>query len=161
MLRALRGACSGPKARQAAMQLVALALIPTLTLIPPLSKAQARQEALHSPSAATNLLTYSPRHAKKPCNSWVFCYLPHCWSLDSGNVHTFGECWLKWQVNARAGGASASYSLTHYSHSLTHSGTTLLITHHLNNSPPYLLTMAGEREAPHLRPARHVHRALP
>ena len=65
----------------------------------------------------------------------MFCYLPHCWSLDSGNVHTFGECWLKWQVNARAGGASASYSLTHYSHSLTHSGTTLLITHHLTYLP--------------------------
>ena len=40
-----------------------------------------------------------PRHASKPCNSWVFCYLPHCWSLDSGNVHTFGECWLKWQAD--------------------------------------------------------------
>mgnify|MGYP002005783225 CR=1 FL=1 len=43
----------------------------------------------------------NPKHAKKPCNSWVFCYLPHCWSLDNGNTHTFGECWLKWQVNAK------------------------------------------------------------
>ena len=40
-----------------------------------------------------------PRHSKKPCNSWVFCYMPHCWSLDNGNTHTFGECWLKWQVD--------------------------------------------------------------
>lgn len=31
-----------------------------------------------------------PKNAKKPCNSWVFCYKPHCWSLDSGNTHTFG-----------------------------------------------------------------------
>ena len=34
-----------------------------------------------------------------------------------------------------AGGASASSSLTHYSHSLTHSPTTLLITQHLTYSP--------------------------
>jgi len=40
-----------------------------------------------------------PKNARKPCNSWSFCYLPHCWSLDNGNTHTFGECWLKWQVN--------------------------------------------------------------
>ena len=40
-----------------------------------------------------------PKNAKKPCNSWVFCYLPQCWSLDTGHKHTFGECWLKWQVN--------------------------------------------------------------
>ena len=25
--------------------------------------------------------------------------MPHCWSLDNGNVHTFGECWLKHQAN--------------------------------------------------------------
>lgn len=41
-------------------------------------------------------------HAKRfpnnrPCNSWVFCGLPHCWSADNGNTHLFGECWLKWQ----------------------------------------------------------------
>ena len=40
-----------------------------------------------------------PKNAKKPCNSWVFCYLPQCWSLDTGHQHTFGECWLKWQKN--------------------------------------------------------------
>ena len=43
----------------------------------------------------------NPRNAKKPCNSWVFCYEPHCWSLDNGNTHTFGECWLKWQTDAK------------------------------------------------------------
>eukprot|EP00308_Calcidiscus_leptoporus_P009447 CAMPEP_0119354312 /NCGR_PEP_ID=MMETSP1334-20130426/3336_1 /TAXON_ID=127549 /ORGANISM="Calcidiscus leptoporus, Strain RCC1130" /LENGTH=238 /DNA_ID=CAMNT_0007367829 /DNA_START=212 /DNA_END=928 /DNA_ORIENTATION=+ len=43
----------------------------------------------------------SPKNAKRPCNSWVFCYMPHCWSLDNGNTHTFGECWLKWQTNPR------------------------------------------------------------
>ena len=43
---------------------------------------------------------HAAKNAKKPCNSWVFCYLPHCWSLDNGNTHTFGECWLKWQANA-------------------------------------------------------------
>ena len=42
-------------------------------------------------------------HAKRfpnnrPCNSWVFCGLPHCWSADNGNTHLFGECWLKWQA---------------------------------------------------------------
>ena len=41
-----------------------------------------------------------PRHASKPCNSWVFCYMPICWSMDTGNTHTFGECWLKWQADA-------------------------------------------------------------
>ena len=117
MLCALRGACGGPKVRQAAVQLVTLALSLRLTLIPTLI--EARQEALHSSSATTNSLTYSPRHAKKPCNSWVFCYLPHCWSLDSGNVHTFGECWLKWQVRVRASGAKRFLSLANYSYSLT------------------------------------------
>ena len=34
---------------------------------------------------------------KRPCNSWVFCYMPHCWSADNGNTHLFGECWLKHQ----------------------------------------------------------------
>mmetsp|Transcript_60172 Transcript_60172/g.99843 ORF Transcript_60172/g.99843 Transcript_60172/m.99843 type:complete len:291 (-) Transcript_60172:227-1099(-) len=43
----------------------------------------------------------NPKNIKKPCNSWVFCYMPHCWSLDNGNTHTFGECWLKWQVNPK------------------------------------------------------------
>ena len=42
-----------------------------------------------------------PKNSKKPCNSWVFCYMPQCWSLDNGNTHTFGECWLKWQVDPR------------------------------------------------------------
>lgn len=41
-----------------------------------------------------------PRNARKPCNSWVFCYSsPQCWSLDTGNWHGFGECWLKWQAH--------------------------------------------------------------
>lgn len=42
-----------------------------------------------------------PGHSKKPCNSWVFCPLPQCWSLDTGHQHTFGECWLKFQVDPR------------------------------------------------------------
>ena len=41
-----------------------------------------------------------PKNRRKPCNSWVFCYMPQCWSLDTGHKHTFGECWLKWQVDA-------------------------------------------------------------
>ena len=40
-----------------------------------------------------------PKNSQKKCNSWVFCYLPQCWSLDTGHKHTFGECWLKWQVD--------------------------------------------------------------
>lgn len=43
-----------------------------------------------------------PANKKKPCNSWVFCNEPQCWSLDNGHNHTFGECWLKWQVDAAA-----------------------------------------------------------
>ena len=35
----------------------------------------------------------------QPCNSWVFCPQPHCWSADNGNTHLFGECWLKWQTD--------------------------------------------------------------
>ena len=32
------------------------------------------------------------KNAKRPCNSWVFCYAyPQCWSLDTGNWHGFGE----------------------------------------------------------------------
>lgn len=41
-----------------------------------------------------------PKNSKRPCNSWVFCHaLPYCWSLDTGNFHGFGECWLKSQTN--------------------------------------------------------------
>jgi len=43
----------------------------------------------------------NPRNSKRPCNSWVFCGLPQCWSLDTGNKHTFGECWLKWQADPK------------------------------------------------------------
>ncbi|KAL1530684.1 hypothetical protein AB1Y20_001584 [Prymnesium parvum] len=42
---------------------------------------------------------HAAKQPRKPCNSWVFCYLPQCWSLDTGHKHTFGECWLKWQAN--------------------------------------------------------------
>ena len=32
----------------------------------------------------------------------VFCYsYPQCWSLDTGNWHGFGECWLKWQADPK------------------------------------------------------------
>ena len=41
-----------------------------------------------------------PKNRKRPCNSWVFCHsYPQCWSLDTGNWHGFGECWLKWQAD--------------------------------------------------------------
>ena len=40
---------------------------------------------------------HAQKNPKRPCNSWVFCPLPHCWSADNGNTHLFGECWLKWQ----------------------------------------------------------------
>ncbi len=43
-----------------------------------------------------------PAHAAQPCNSWAFCPLPICWGLDTGWNHTFGECWLKWQVRPEA-----------------------------------------------------------
>jgi len=53
----------------------------------------------------------NPSH-KRPCNSWVYCpaetrdLLPngrgYCWSLDTGNWHGPGECWLKWQSNTQA-----------------------------------------------------------
>ena len=42
---------------------------------------------------------HAQKNPKRPCNSWVFCYMPHCWSADAGNTHLFGECWLKWQTN--------------------------------------------------------------
>jgi hypothetical protein len=40
---------------------------------------------------------HAAKNPRRPCNSWVFCPLPHCWSADNGNTHLFGECWLKWQ----------------------------------------------------------------
>ena len=44
-----------------------------------------------------------PKNAKRPCNSWVYCHAkPYCWSLDTGNWHGPGECWLKWQANPQA-----------------------------------------------------------
>ncbi|KOO29073.1 hypothetical protein Ctob_009086 [Chrysochromulina tobinii] len=44
----------------------------------------------------------TPKNAKRPCNSWVFCHsYPQCWSLDTGNWHGFGECWLKWQPDTK------------------------------------------------------------
>jgi len=42
---------------------------------------------------------HAAKSKSKPCNSWVFCYMPHCWSADNGNTHLFGECWLKWQAD--------------------------------------------------------------
>ena len=68
-----------------------------------------------------------PKHAKRPCVSWVFCQVypqvmaaefepelldaqthrlseprcGQCWSLDTGNWHGFGECWLKWQSDPK------------------------------------------------------------
>ena len=43
-----------------------------------------------------------PKNARKPCNSWVFCYTyPQCWSLDTGNWHGYGECWLKHQTDPK------------------------------------------------------------
>jgi len=42
---------------------------------------------------------HAAKNTKRPCNSWVFCYMPHCWSADNGNTHLFGECWLKWQAD--------------------------------------------------------------
>ena len=43
--------------------------------------------------------SYPDRSYPALCDAQVFCYLPQCWSLDNGNTHTFGECWLKWQAN--------------------------------------------------------------
>ena len=42
---------------------------------------------------------HAAKYPNRPCNSWVFCYMPHCWSADNGNTHLFGECWLKWQTD--------------------------------------------------------------
>ena len=44
---------------------------------------------------------HAAKHPQRPCNSWVFCYMPHCWSADNGNTHLFGECWLKWQADPK------------------------------------------------------------
>ena len=47
--------------------------------------------------------------------------MPHCWSLDNGNTHTFGECWLKWQINpltplyGQRGNYSAAFRKRHWS----------------------------------------------
>ena len=35
--------------------------------------------------------SHAKKNPRRPCNSWVFCYMPHCWSADSGNTHLFGE----------------------------------------------------------------------
>lgn len=42
---------------------------------------------------------HAAKYPQRPCNSWVFCYMPHCWSADNGNTHLFGECWLKHQTD--------------------------------------------------------------
>ena len=43
-----------------------------------------------------------PKNQKRPCNSWVYCHArPYCWSLDTGNFHAFGECWLKFQADPK------------------------------------------------------------
>ena len=63
---------------------------------------------------------HARKYPKRPCNSWVFCYMPQCWSLDTGNKHTFGECWLKWQTDAKhplygqRGRYSADFQKRHY-----------------------------------------------
>ena len=47
------------------------------------------------------LLTGSMTFDSLRC-SWVFCHsYPQCWSLDTGNWHGFGECWLKWQPDTK------------------------------------------------------------
>lgn len=56
----------------------------------------------HHVESAAECCAACAKHAakfpsKRPCNSWVFCGEPHCWSADNGNTHLFGECWLKWQ----------------------------------------------------------------
>ena len=56
----------------------------------------------HVPTAAAccaACAAHATKSKSKPCNSWVFCYMPHCWSADNGNTHLFGECWLKWQAD--------------------------------------------------------------
>ena len=64
-------------------------------------------------------------NARKPCNSWVFCYLPQCWSLDTGHQHIGGECWLKWQVDkdsplyGQRGRYSDEFRARHWSAHLT------------------------------------------
>jgi len=44
---------------------------------------------------------HAAKNPRRPCNSWVFCHMPHCWSADNGNTHLFGECWLKWQTDPK------------------------------------------------------------
>ena len=68
----------------------------------------------------------NPRNAKRPCNSWVFCYeSPQCWALDTGNWHAFGECWLKWQADplhplyGQRGKYSAQFRTKHWQAHLT------------------------------------------
>jgi len=52
--------------------------------------------------AACEAHAANPKNAKRPCVSWVFCQAyPQCWSLDTGNWHGFGECWLKWQADPK------------------------------------------------------------
>ena len=60
----------------------------------------------HHVKSAAECCDACAAHASKhpnnrPCNSWVFCYMPHCWSADNGNTHLFGECWLKWQSDPK------------------------------------------------------------
>ena len=44
---------------------------------------------------------HAAKYPHRACNSWVFCYMPHCWSADNGNTHLFGECWLKHQSDPK------------------------------------------------------------
>jgi len=61
-----------------------------------------RRRQLLSAATPAPSTQQTQKNKKRPCNSWVFCYsYPQCWSLDTGNWHGFGECWLKWQVDPK------------------------------------------------------------
>ena len=70
---------------------------------------------------------HARKHPKKPCNSWVFCYMkPQCWSLDTGNKHLFGEC-------ALALAAAETHRTAHTHTALMHSATSGFIRDSLHS----------------------------
>ncbi|EOD38412.1 hypothetical protein EMIHUDRAFT_251799 [Emiliania huxleyi CCMP1516] len=65
-------------------------------------------------------MAHAAKNTRRPCNSWSFCYLPHCWSLDNGNTHTHGECWLKAEGVGERSGTPASPTPSRCSMSPSH-----------------------------------------
>ena len=105
-----------------------------------------------------------PKNRRKPCNSWVFCYMPQCWSLDTGHKHTFGECWLKWQVDASHPlyGQRGRYSDAFRTrHKYAHLTGTNVDGSERNLSVPSHVPWTGGVMGAHVDPVSYTHLTLP